>query len=295
MKKSLKSYKKLRKAVEKYASNRGIGNQPLIELNRAKRIDVRQWMGNAVMAAYFPSDGSIEMPSKNSTYCSGTFWTTAYAKEAYVFIQVQDIFPDLDPAAFWGYIEWVVNESPWASAFITKNINTIKRRRVLVIKPRLDKWFIKEAAIAVRQPWENYYNNGYYKQIGLWWELSQQVDKRIAFIAARTMSKVSDGLVQMKSSDEGHTPLNLTLSSPVTYGRFSGWIRGRKYKGKWDDRKPRKVIDTIAKVIREGPSDQKRGVNPFPGAVADFPRIRRDKFIERVAGGAKEIEEAING
>lgn len=294
MKKSLKSYKKLLKAVEKYADGRGKGNQPLIELDARRRVDNKQWMGNAIMATYNIKRNRLDIPNKNSSYCSGTFWSQHYRKSEYIFIQVQDIFPDMDPVAFWAYIEWIVNESPWASAFITKNVNTIKRRKVVVMKPNLPVWFAKEAAIALRQCWENYYNTGVYKQVGLWYDLSQSVDKRIAYIAARPLTKITDGKVMLKDGDAGHTPINLYISEPASHRSYSGWTRNRKYAGGWDTRRPNKVIDAIVKVIREGPGSNNANVNPFGGRVGGFPVLNRDTFIDRISKGSKEIEDALN-
>lgn len=278
--------------VREYSSKVGTHLQPEAPLTRDNAVGNNIWMGNAIVATL--KNGKIIRNSTASCYCTGSFFAGQYQPDEPIFIQIQQCPEEQDPEAYRQYIKWVVNDSPWADAFITKNINTILKRRVAVIKPGLEKWYRKEATIAIRMAWENYYNNRKFREIKLWWELAQKVDPDLSYLAGKVMFyRDNNGKISQKGGESGHTPIN--YSRNVANYHLTGWYRRHQTKTGWSC--ARKNGDLVGKIKEIAQGVNASSVYKSPWSLERELATSYDpqKFIEAMYSELPALEGMKNG
>jgi len=285
----MKKLRKLVPFVKEYSE--GVGkhvDQPLIITDAAQRArGDNLWMGNAVTASV--NRNGIVRVGRSFTYCTGSFFSNyASNNKNHILIQIQDRFPDLDEDAYRNYIAWVIKYSPWADAFISKNINTVLRRKVAVIDGSKPKWYKKEATIAIRMAWENHYNNGQYHSVNLWWDLAKEVNPDLSFLAGMvvTMPKSNErDTIVLTSARSGHFPINYT--STVVNTHFDGWLNRDMIQTGWSVKDRGNITGQVVNLIQNIGSD-KHKVNPFGSNLTKS--WKREDFVKSLHESLPKLE-----
>jgi hypothetical protein len=284
--------------VKEYAAGRGKGDQ------RFKSSDSQY--GNAVAALVRGSPLHIVHQKYGTTYCFNILgsWFNSYDAPQAIFMQIQPRPDDLDEEAYRHYIQWVLNYSPWRHIFVTKSINQALKKGVVIIDPSFPKNTVMDGMIALRQAWDNYYNQSRYQQIGLWWELIQKVNPLPAFA-------IISNLLYLKSGDQvakgivhsGHSPIGIggsyiTSLDNVVRGNLidtSNPFNEERFPEAWEvwnhGGKPSKLPKLVSEAL-EGMGKGKEKVNPFK--ISDTAGIYNRKdvidcLINEIPNMEKEI------
>lgn len=281
----------LRKAIpliKEYAKQRGKHTDQLFYTDHV-------WLGNAPTA--YIEDGVLFRTPQNQQYCTGMFFSHHIPnKKPIILVQLQPCRPDLDVNAFNAYIDWLVNSSPWADAFISKNFKRIMRDNVLVIDGTISRAYVKQATIAARMPWENYHFNKKYLEVGVWYELSQKIHPNLAYVVAKlvtTVKKTDVTKITRKSIEHGHAPINHDPNRRNM--QVTGWMIGKRAQGGssvWSYRKGMKDVTTrVEEIIESIDADEKKN-NPFlPSVTKEWDR---KKFVEAMYDKLPAIESFSN-
>lgn len=285
----MKKLRKLVPFVKEYSE--GVGthvHQPLIITDKSKRTyGDSLWLGNAVVA-YISRDGIVRN-GRNFTYCTGSFFSGYHSNNRNdILIQIQDRFPDLDEDAYRNYIAWVIKYSPWADAFISKNINTVLRRKIAVIDGSKPRWYKKEATIAIRMAWENYYNSDTYHSVSLWWDLAKEVNPDLSFLAGMVVAapkRDERNTIILTSARSGHFPINYSASSPNL--NFDGWFNREMIQGGWSEKGRGNIIGQVKNLVQNINSD-KHKVNPFGDNLTKS--WKREDFIKSLRESLPKLE-----
>lgn len=278
---------KLKKAlplIKDYAENRG-------KNYHQRWLNSDNVYGNAISAVVRGDE--LIRTSYSTSYCYASLMRKV-KKNDIILLQVQPRHENQNEEAFRHYIDWVVNYSPWRHAFISKNINRIMKDGVVVVhQGDLTKGYIREACIAVRMAWENYWGNNKYTEVDVWWELVQKVSPNMAYIAGKTMTTPKKGSLSIiipKHEDSGHAPINYYHSNDNFH--INGWLKEERHSRGWkiihdNGSITRKIANTF-KLI--GKTDVI--VNPFaPGNTAK--EYKREAFIEAMHSELPKLEAEI--
>lgn len=272
--------------VKEYAAGRGTHkDQAFYNKNN-------MYYNNAVSAII--RNGELYRTPQGVSYCYATLFRR-YVKGETILLQVQLPHEDQNKEAFRHYIEWVINYSPWRDMFISKNINRILKEGVIVLDGGDNSVArVKEAAIAVRMAWENYAGNHKYKEIDLWWEVTQKVDPKLSFLAGKLMfaaQKIDDNKIFFKNSDSGHSPINYHMGSDNYH--LTGWYLEKATRGGWSTAKKRGSLTRAIHNIANNIGKNDVVINPFPNTAVTSV-IKREAFIEAMYSELPKLGELYN-
>lgn len=169
---------------------------------------------NAVYAVVYEKAGLSRV---NYHYCYGKFQGGYLRrpddKAESILLQVQPWQDIQTEESVRMYYEWLLNDSPWSSIFVTKSVNKLLTKKIAVVDASSPSNIIAGGGIAFRQVWENYWGSSDadyasdYKRIPVWAELVKNgVDASVALAIVSTL-KVTDSTVAMCSADSGHCVL----------------------------------------------------------------------------------------
>lgn len=284
MKIDVNRLKKALPLVKEYASGRGINlHQKFPDKN-----DTPVY-GNAISAII--RNNELLRTNSGSSYCYYSLMCKVKYDDV-ILLQVQPPNEDQNEEAFRQYIDWVVNISPWRHVFISKNINRIIKGGVVVVhRNNYSKAYLREACIALRMAWENYYGNKKYREVDVWWDVAQKVNPNLAYIATKAMTKPMDSdssIIILKGSDTGHAPINYYQEKDNFH--FNGWLRGSLTTRGWSSSSRTKppVIKSIMEIINQIGSDG-RPVNPFNNNRLS-KCFKRQAFIEAMQSELPKLE-----
>lgn len=100
------------------------------------------------------------------------------------------------------FIDWLVNRSPYAPAFATKDVNEILERGSFVCDAKVSSSLIVGGLIASRVMWE------YTNVCKAWYELvSRGCNENLSFLLAH-FADYGEGLISFRRYDEGHKSVN---------------------------------------------------------------------------------------
>lgn len=275
--------------IKEYSQGRGVHvEQPFPN-------DQHAWTGNAPAA--WIDNGVLTRYTANIQYCTGQLFNVWNIgdKKPIILVQVQPCWPDLSIDAFNAYIKWLTNDSPWSDAFISKNINRILKDGVMVIDGTQNRAFVKEAVIASRMAWENYHKNGKYREIGVWYELSQKVHPNIAYVVAKLLTTVQKGNLNkliLKQAEQGHAPINANLHASNMH--VNGWLIKKRARGgdnvwSYKAKGPPSITQAVLELINSFNADEKKA-NPFD-LNSSSKEFDRKKFIEAMHDKLPALEE----
>lgn len=101
------------------------------------------------------------------------------------------------------YLEWLLNESPWASAYVEKDAKQVFDDRIVTINTDIDCRVVGGGCVGFRRLWE------YCQIVQTWYDLAVKgVNKNLAYFLAHASTGAKGDYITWEHYGWGHTNLN---------------------------------------------------------------------------------------
>lgn len=101
------------------------------------------------------------------------------------------------------YLKWLLNESPWAAAFVDKDAKEVFDSRIVTVETDIDGRILGGACVGFRRMWE------YTQIVQTWFDLAVRgVNKNLAYYIAFCARGAANSTLDWRSGNRGHVNLN---------------------------------------------------------------------------------------